>query len=167
MLFRNPDGEQKKRKGVVAGVKKFKFSLATVLDYKQQILDALMGEHAAVLARVRAQEEILENTRGQYTAYNEEYREKKSAGLSISEAILYQNGLRVLEQDIQRETEKLAKIRKEEEAKRAEVVAAKQETSSLEKLREKKLDQYHSEVQKAEEQFIDEFVSTARIVNAN
>ena len=41
-------------------MKKFKFSLDTVLDYKQQVLDALRGEHAVILAQVRAQEEVLE-----------------------------------------------------------------------------------------------------------
>ena len=42
-------------------MKKFKFSLDTVLSYKQQVLDALRGEHAECLAKVRAQEELLEN----------------------------------------------------------------------------------------------------------
>ena len=41
-------------------MKKFKFSLDSVLSYKQQVLDALQGEHAALLAQVRAQEEVLD-----------------------------------------------------------------------------------------------------------
>ena len=41
-------------------MKKFKFSLDSVLSYKQQVLDALKGEHAAILMRVREQEERLE-----------------------------------------------------------------------------------------------------------
>ena len=53
-------------------------------------------------------------------------------------------------------------LRKEEEAKRQEVVEAKKETSSLDKLKEKKLDLYNKSVQKAEEILIDEFVSSAR-----
>ena len=40
-------------------MKKFKFALDTVLSYKQQVLDALQGEHAEILARVRNQEELL------------------------------------------------------------------------------------------------------------
>ena len=39
---------------------------------------------------------------------------------------------------------------------------AKKETSSLDKLKEKKLDLYNKSVQKAEEILIDEFVSSAR-----
>ncbi|MCI8527432.1 MAG: flagellar export protein FliJ [Oscillospiraceae bacterium] len=143
-------------------MKKFKFSLDTVLTYKQQILDALKGEHAALLAQVRAQEKVLEGVWDRYHACNEEYRERKAAGLTIMEATMYQSGLRAVELEIQRETDKLAGFRAQEEKKRSEVVEAKKDTSSLEKLREKKLDLYNKEAAKAEEQFLEEFVSTAR-----
>ena len=76
--------------------------------------------------------------------------------------MVYQNGLRVLERDIQRETDRLEELRKKEEKKRQEVVDAKIDTSSIEKLREKKLDLYNKEVAKGEEVLIDEFVSSAR-----
>ena len=144
-------------------MKKFKFSLDTVLVYKQQILDALKGEHAAILAQVREQEEILDGVWMHYRACNEEYRERKITGLTITEATLYQNGLRALELGIQRETDKLELLRRKEEAKRNEVVEAKKDTSSLEKLREKKLDLYNKAIQKDEETVLEEFVTTARI----
>ena len=67
-------------------MKKFKFSLETVLVYKQQVLDALKGEHAAILAQVRAQEEVLEAVWGRYRACNEEYRVRKAEGLKIGRA---------------------------------------------------------------------------------
>ena len=60
----------------------------------------------------------------------------------------------------------MAKLRKQEEAKRAEVVEAKKETSSIEKLREKKLENYNKAIQKSEEAMIDEFVTTKRIMEA-
>ena len=69
-------------------MKKFKFSLDTVLDYKQQVLDALRGEHAVILAQVRAQEEVLEAVWGRYRTYNEEYRVRKAEGLTIIDATL-------------------------------------------------------------------------------
>ncbi|MCI8870290.1 MAG: flagellar export protein FliJ [Lawsonibacter sp.] len=143
-------------------MKKFKFSLDSVLAYKQQVLDALKGEHAAILAQVRGQEERLEAIWSGYRTYNEEYRQRKAEGMTIVEATLYQNGLRALEMDIQRETERLEDLRRQEEAKRREVVEARQDTSSLEKLKDKKLDLYQKAVQKSEEALIDEFISSAR-----
>ena len=46
------------------------------------------------------------------------------------------------------------------------MVTAKQDTSSIEKLREKKLDHYKKAMQKNEEAMIDELVSTKRVMEA-
>ena len=69
---------------------------------------------------------------------------------------------KLLEQDIQRETDKLEELRRKEEKKRQEVVDAKIDTSSIEKLKEHKLEDYNKAVQKDEEKLIDEFVSSAQ-----
>ncbi len=143
-------------------MKKFKFSLDSVLSYKQQVLESLQGEHAAILAQVREQEAVLERAWQDYRDCDGEYRQKKEQGITITDAMVYQNGLRVLERDIQRETDRLEELRRKEEKKRQEVVDAKIDTSSIEKLREKKLDLYNKEVAKGEEVLIDEFVSSAR-----
>lgn len=143
-------------------MKKFKFSLDSVLSYKEQVLEALQGEHAAILARVREQEAALEAAWQDYRDCNEEYRQRKAQGLSIADAMFYQNGLRVLEAEIDRETRRLEELQKQEEAKRQEVVDAKIDTSSIEKLKEHKLEDYNKAAQKAEEVLIDEFVSSAR-----
>lgn len=143
-------------------MKKFKFSLDSVLSYKQQVLESLQGEHAAILAQVREQEAVLERAWQDYRACDAEYSQRKAEGITITDAMVYQNGLRVLERDIQRETDKLEALRKKEEKKRQEVVDAKIDTSSIEKLKEKKLDLYNKEVAKSEELLIDEFVSSAR-----
>ncbi len=141
-------------------MKKFKFSLEMVLNYKQQVLEALQGEHAAALSRLREQEQLLERMWQEYREYNEEYCEKKAAGMTISEALSYQSGLRVLESQIQKETEQLERFRKDEERKRERVVEARKETASIEKLREKKLGAYQKAMAKSEELFIEEFVSS-------
>lgn len=143
-------------------MKKFKFSLDTVLSYKEQVLDALKGEHAAILVKVREQEDYLEELWNKYRGYNAEYSQRKLEGMTILDATIYQSGLRHMEDVIQQETERLEVLRKEEEAKRQEVVEAKKETASLDKLKDKKLDLYNKSVQKAEENLIDEFVSSAR-----
>ena len=143
-------------------MKKFQFSLDSVLSFKQQVLDALKGEHAEILAQVRAQEDVLEAVWQEYRDCNEEYSQRKAEGMTITDALVYQNGLRALEYDIQRETDKLEELRRKEEKKRQEVVDAKIDTSSIEKLKEHKLEDYNKAVQKDEEKLIDEFVSSAQ-----
>ena len=147
-------------------MKKFRFSLETVLDYKQQILDSLQAEHGAILARVKRQEDLIEMLEADYRALAGEFNQRKMEGLSILDAMKYEQYLRSSERELEEAYAHLEELRKQEEAKRSEVVEAKKETSSIEKLREKKLDNYNKAVQKSEENLIDEFVTTKRIMEA-
>ena len=143
-------------------MKKFKFALDTVLSYKQQVLGALQGEHAEAVARVRAQEAVLEKLWQEYRDCNEDYRDRALEGMPVTEALMYQNALRAAELEIQRETKRLEELEAEAEKRREAMVEAKKETSSIEKLKEKKLEAYHKEEAKSEERFIEEFVSSTR-----
>lgn len=82
--------------------------------------------------------------------------------MKISDIHTYENYLDSLGVKIRKKYEELAKLREKEEAKRSEVVEAKKETSSIDKLKEKKFKEYEKAVQKEEEQFIEEFVATKR-----
>ena len=147
-------------------MKKFKFSLDSVLSYKQQILDSLQSEHGAILARMRAKEEELDRRWREYRQCNEEYQHRAAQGLAMTDVLMYQSRLRAMEREIQRATQELEDLKKQEEAKRAEVVEAKKESASIEKLKDKKLAAYHKEAAKQEEQFIEEFVSITRIAGS-
>lgn len=143
-------------------MKKFKFSLETVLSYKQQVLDSKQNEHAVLLKELYDQEQLVAECWEQYRAYNEEYRRRSDEGMPITEALLYQSGLRALELEIQKQTRKLKDAQEREDKKRSEVVEAKQETSSIETLKDKKFTAYRKEAGKQEEQQIEEFVSSTR-----
>ncbi|MCI9056873.1 MAG: flagellar export protein FliJ [Oscillospiraceae bacterium] len=147
-------------------MKKFRFSLETVLDYKQEVLSALQTEHAAILARVHAQEDLLEELENYYSELDAEFTERKLEGITILDAMQYEQYLRATERQIEEAVEILERLRAEAEAKRLEVVEAKKDTSSIEKLREKKLDSYNKAVQKSEELIIEEFVTTTRVMAA-
>jgi flagellar FliJ protein len=143
-------------------MKKFRFPLENVLGYKNQVLDALQGEHTVLLSQVHEQEKVVQGLHREYQAYSDEYREKKRTGITIMDAMGYENGLRVMEAQIQKETQKLEEKKAEAEKKRAEVVAARQEAASIQKLKDKKLKDYQKSAQKDEEQQIEEFVSSTR-----
>lgn len=147
-------------------MKKFRFSLETVLDYKQEVLSALQTEHATILARVHAQEDLLEELENYYRELDAEFTQRKLEGITILDAMQYEQYLRAAERQIEEAAEILERLRAEAEAKRLEVVEAKKDTSSIEKLREKKLDSYNKAVQKSEELIIEEFVTTTRVMAA-
>jgi len=147
-------------------MKKFQFSLETVLGYKQQVLDSLQAEHGAILAKVRQQEEHIEHLEADYQAMSSEFNQRKAEGITILDALKYEQYLRAMERQIKEAHLHLLSLKKQEEQKRAEVVEAKKDTSSIEKLKEKKLDAYNKAVQKSEEALIDEFVTTKRVMEA-
>lgn len=148
-------------------MKKFRFPLDTVLTYKRNILETLQIEHGRILAEIRWQTELIERLQRDYEAFAAEYRTRSAEGLSIRDAQGYQMELRARERDIEKEAEKLMALRKQEEAKRAEIVEVKTDTSAIEKLREKKLAVYNAAAAKAEEVAVEEFVSSRMSVQGS
>ena len=141
-------------------MKKFHFSMEMVLRYQEQRLDALRAEHAAAIAKVREQEAVVDCLTQRFRSVNEEYRVRKSHGMTVADAMGYDLMLRTQEKEIQAAAKVLEELRRAEE-----VIAAKTDKATIEKLKEKKLDAYHKQEQKNEEQMIDEFVSAARVVS--
>lgn len=140
-------------------MKKFSFQLESVMNFKNQRLENKKAEHANIIAMVNEQNVKIDSLLGKFQGINLEFNQKKMAGISIIEAMEYSGFLYKLEVEIQNEKRHLEVLQRREEEKRAEVVEVKIETSTLEKLKEKKLEQYNKEVQKREELFIEEFVS--------
>ena len=99
-------------------MKRFQFSLNTVLSYKQQVLEELQNEHGQLLYQVRQQELVLQAAEERYRGLNLEFRQAETEGLTIAEA--------------------------------------------LEKLKDKKWEDYQKQVQKGEELLIEELVTAAR-----
>ncbi len=147
-------------------MKKFRFSLETVLDYKNQALDALRAEHGAILAQVRAQEKVIEDLEAEHREVDADFTRRKLEGINVLDAMSCEQYLRSLERKLQEEYRRLERLRKREEEKRSQVVEARKETATIEKLKEHKLEDYRKAEQKDEEQRIEEFVSTTRAMAA-
>ena len=81
-------------------MKRFQFSLNTVLSYKQQVLEELQNEHGQLLYQVRQQELVLQAAEERYRGLNLEFRQAETEGLTIAEALRYESGLRFLEDEI-------------------------------------------------------------------
>ena len=78
-------------------MKKFQFSLESVLGYKQQVLESLQNEHAILIQKMRQQEERLRQMEESYWAWNEEFRQAEMEGITVAEAMRYESGLRFWE----------------------------------------------------------------------
>lgn len=141
-------------------MKKFFFSLDTVLSYKERVLDGLKAEHMKVLVQLRKCEEEIEKLEQAYQDNAKKFDEKKRQGLEIQDIYIYDNFLKGIQLKIARKRGELLELKREEEKRREKVVEAKKESSSLDKLKEKQFEEYNKQMQKENEQMIEEFVST-------
>ena len=147
-------------------MKRFKFQLESVLDYKQQALDALMTELSEAQARAAAQEAARDAAAERLAAYDAEFAEKRAEGFTNLEAVEYEAGQRVLEQRLQREQTLLEQRQRELEAKRQEVVEARQETHAIEKLKEIRRGEYDYAAAKEDEKALDDLTAARRAMAA-
>lgn len=92
-------------------MKKFFFSLDTVLSYKQQVLDSLKAEHARILMKVRECEDAIEKLEAEHRRCVLEFRECRLNGMKISDIHTYENYLDSLGVKIRKKHEELAKLR--------------------------------------------------------
>lgn len=142
-------------------MKRFKYGLDTVLDYKIKVLDNLKTEHAVTLKAVNHKKEEIQHLRTELHGFREGFDQTKHSGAPIEHFRLYDMCIVRMEEMLSREKEELNILKKQEECKKNEVIMAKVDSSKFEKLKDKKLQAYQAEMQKAEESFIEEFVSGA------
>ena len=144
-------------------MKQFNYRLETVLAYKTQVLDNLKSEHAVILQKVNRKQEEIKGLNRELVSYESAFDEVKEKGAAIEDYRLFDMCIGRMEEIIDAEKERLEKLRQEENAKKQEVVEAKVDTSKFEKLKEKKFQEYQKAVMKADEMFIEEFVSNTTL----
>ena len=144
-------------------MKKFAYRLETVLDYKTQVLDNLKTEHAVILQNVNRKQEQIRGMKRELVGYENEFDQIKGSQASIEDYRVFDMCIGRMETMIDEEKQRLNVLRRQEDAKKQEVISAKVDTSKFEKLKDKKYQEYQKAVAKADEAFIEEFVSnTAR-----
>lgn len=116
-------------------------------------------------AAVLTQEEIVAQLEEQNKQVNNELNIKNKQGIMVLEAMGYKVYLKTLESKIKEENRKLNAFKESEEEKKRQMIEAKQEVASLDKLKEKRVEEYRRELQKSEEIFVEEFVSNRTHAN--
>ena len=125
-----------------------------------------MNELSEAQMIAAAQEKARDDAIARLAAYDAEFAEKRAAGFTNLEAVEYEAGQQVLEQRLQREEKLLAQRRRELEAKRQQVVQARQETHALERLKEIRRGEYDTAVAKADEKALDDLTAARRAAAA-
>ncbi|MCL2579660.1 MAG: flagellar export protein FliJ [Oscillospiraceae bacterium] len=144
-------------------MKKFAFSLQKLLDYKEQIFDierSVLADMRAVLARL---EQELTEMKDDQAARAGELRQKMMKGIPAIEMETHKNYLTMLDFSIKQKIQQIEMQKTVIEKQAEKVREAKIDISTMEKLKERKLEEYNHAVSKAEEIFIEEFVNNANL----
>lgn len=142
-------------------MKRFNFTLGKLLDYKEQVLSKEKNDLAALRGlRNQAEEEKLRLEETLKTS-GEEFAVKAAAGMSVNDITMFKNFHSALFRQIKDAEEKMADLDRKIQNQTEVVVRASKDVNSLEKLRDKQLEEYRFNAAKAEEQFIEEYVSVS------
>ena len=147
-------------------MKKFAFSLDKVLTYKEQVEHNLRAEYAQIVQKVAREEEKLQMLEEEHRTCSSRYEEEKNKGSTIRRLKVYEGYLESVLWNIQKTEKIIERLKSEEEKKREEVIVAKTETSSIDRLKDKRKKEYDDAERKAEEMFVEEFVANTSSVGA-
>ncbi|MEG0271874.1 MAG: flagellar export protein FliJ [Hydrogenoanaerobacterium sp.] len=141
-------------------MKKFKFSLESMMHYKDALLDKEKNTLLQLRATQTSMEQQIERNEKQMLELEADMKQKAMLGTTAMELKTFEfhaeNARKLIEQ-LQTDLANLTALVEEQ---RKVVVALSQEVSGLEKLREKQLEEYNYGVQKEEEVRIGELISS-------
>lgn len=136
-------------------MKKFKFNLQRVLDYRQTIEDSLLAELAAIQAEHDRELVNLEDMKRGKDLFRERMKIELSRGNAddIKEAYSYLQQLII---QVLAQQHVVAELNEKKDQKTLEVVDAAKERKVLERLKEYKVAEYRKEAESQEQKFLDD-----------
>ncbi len=140
-------------------MKKFNFSLDKVLVYKEKIEENLKIELSEIIAAIEREEGNKRRFEEEHSRYSRELEKEKLSGCTINQIQMYESYLHNITLRIKRLEQVIIELKSQEEKKLEELLEAKKETSSIDKIKEKRYLEHLQQEKKAEEKFIEEFVS--------
>lgn len=142
-------------------MKRFEFSLNKLMGYKQQVLDRekndlahLRRQQQQYIDEKAALEEKLRNS-------NSEFCLRSAQGMTVMQVSVFKGYHQSLSNQIKELEASIANMETKVQKQLSVVIEATKEVSSLEKLEDKQLEEYNFKAAKAEEQFINEYVTNS------
>ncbi len=140
-------------------MKKFRFSLDKVLEYKRQVLGLMKSELSRLQLKLKETAKKIEDINREFEANSKSLTAKMRNGMPSHTIAVYKDYLGRLNRRAISLVEERKKIANAMAAKQKEIVKMNSDISGLERLRDKQLGEYHAEEIKEQELFIEEFVS--------
>lgn len=140
-------------------MKKFRYSMQSILDIKYRLEDQAKGEFAFAVARHQEEVEKEEQMKCQKMGYEQELKDRMLNKLDFREIAITKAGIRFMEDQIRKQKRVVAMADHEVEVAREKLSDLMIERKTQEKLRENAFDRYKKEMSAEERKEIDEIVS--------
>ena len=139
-------------------MKKFAFSLESVLRYKRQLLGVLKNEMSHLEADLHEAENQIAKTESKFSEINCSLLSELKTGLTAQNFTAYKGYLHYLNKDLEKlNSDKLINSNKIA-SKKQEIISMNSDISGLERLKDKHWDEYLKQNRKEQELFIEEFI---------
>lgn len=146
-------------------MKKFQFHLEKLLSYKGQLLDSEMMNLAVLNGMLANLEERLEGLLADQDRHREEFQYKISQKTTPADWRMYTSYEKHMKDQIKQCKQEIEEVKAQIVKQVERVKDLKIETKSLETIKESRFEEYKKEDLKKTELFMDEFVSTARVMD--
>ena len=138
-------------------MKKFKFTLDRIKQYRIQIEEMEKNDLSALRAELAELEEQAEKIKSSIIAKSDELRRLYRKGAYPNEISVANRFLTYKKQTLEMKLGEIEEKNKEIEKKLQDVIEATQEVKKMEKLEEHQLEEYRKAEQKENEHFIEKF----------
>ena len=122
-----------------------KFSLQSVLDYHHSRVEVLEIELSLLVSAQQQAQYELDALRGRLTEELDELRQKQAGTLDLGAIAQLRLNIKGTEAAIVRQEQILVDLTRQVEAKRAQLIEAKQDEETLSTLKEKEMERYLAE----------------------
>lgn len=140
-------------------MQKFGFRLESVLNLKSQLEDNAKNSLARATRELENQKACLEDLESKNYGSMNSLNAEVDEGVPVYRIRIYNNYLSLLKNKITNQKENVNNAERDVDINRESLIKAMQERKVLEKLKEKKFDEYIKEQNKAEQLIIDELNS--------
>ena len=140
-------------------MKKFRYSMQSILNIKYRLEDQAKSEFALAVAKHQEEVEKEEQMKLQKAGYELELKNRMLDKLDFREIAITKAGIRFMEDQIRRQKRVVAMANHEVEVAREKLSGLMIERKTQEKLRDNAFDRYKKELSAEEMKEIDEIVS--------
>lgn len=140
-------------------MKKFIFDLQGVLGIKEKLEGQARVDFGVARARLTAEEEKKEALIMQRKGYEQQLKETMQGALDITEMNRLKNAVDVMNERVRVQDGAVRRAERQLESARQKLNKVVQERKTIEKLREKKFEEYMKEIDAEERKAVDELVS--------